>query len=73
MYYYNCYYYCINYAEERRKVKADNGTRWAERTDRRRNAPERAGRKPTATIAPRPNDQTEYGILYFNNYYTVVL
>jgi len=23
--YYNCYYYCINYAEERRKVKADNG------------------------------------------------
>jgi len=53
--YYNCYYYCINYAEERRKVKADNGTRRAERTDRGRNAPERAGRKPTAIIiAPRP-------------------
>lgn len=43
---------------ERQKVKADNGTRRAERTDRARNAPERAGRKPS-------NGQPEYGILLY--------
>lgn len=34
------------------KVKADKGTRRAERTDRERNALERAGRKLSATLYP---------------------
>jgi len=48
--YYNYCYYNVVY-ELRRKVKADNGTSRAERTDRERNAPERTGRKRRVQVA----------------------